>query len=114
MQDRGQDHCEGSLLLGSLSPWPFPNHYICTLSLPKATVSRCQEEPRPALEGLACHTYSLALAAHHATFDVVVIVLEELVIGHLQLGQLPPMEKELWLVTGLRPSLLFPLTTSQP
>lgn len=53
---------------------------------------------------LDSHTYSLALSAHHATLDVVVIVLEELVIGHLQLSQLPPVQNELSLEELLCPS----------
>lgn len=44
-------------------------------------------------------THSVPLAAHHAALDVAVILLEELVVGHLQLCQLPPEEKELVLET---------------
>lgn len=43
--------------------------------------------PRPqgeeAEQGQSCHTHSVPLTARHAALDVVVILLEELVIGHL-------------------------------
>ena len=56
------------------------------------------EEPgagqSPTLRGHLSHTHSVPLTAHHAALHVIVILLEELVIGHLQLGQLPPEEKK--------------------
>lgn len=105
-------HCDPDKALGQVK-YPSPNPILSSLHIrtrapivvnlgkqaPCSSVSRLQgEEPRqvsPRQSRVhAHHTHSVSLTAHHAALDVIVILLEELVIGHLQLGQLPPEEKE--------------------